>query len=106
MIRRNKFKNVPVVIDGLRFDSKKEALRWSELVALQRAGKIGGLRRQVRIPIRVNSVIIARYVADAVYIEDGRMVVEDVKSPFTRMNPVYRLKKRCLAAMGIEIREA
>lgn len=102
---RSKFGNVKTVVDGLPFDSKKEAARWVELVALQRAGKINGLRRQVRIPIRVNDVIVFRYVADFVYVERGQRVVEDVKSSFTRMNPVYRLKKKMLAAMGIEIRE-
>lgn len=103
---RSKFGNVKTVIGELSFDSKKEAARWVELVALQRAGKISGLRRQVRIPIRVNDVIVCRYVADFVYIEAGQRVVEDVKSSFTRMNPVYRLKKKMLAAMGVEIREA
>lgn len=104
MIRR-KFNNTPTVVDGVKFDSKKEAARWALLVAMQRAGKIGGLRRQVRFPIRVNDVIVCRYVADFVYVEAGQRVVEDVKSSFTRMNPVYRLKKKMMAAMGVEIRE-
>jgi hypothetical protein len=94
------------VIDGVRFDSRKEAARWGELVLLQRAGRIGCLRRQVRIPIRVNGVTVCRYVADAVYLEDGRRVVEDTKSEITRRLPVYRLKRKLLAALyGIEIRE-
>lgn len=104
MIRR-KFNNTPTVVGGVKFDSKKEAARWVQLVALQRAGKIAGLRRQVRFPIRVNGEIVCRYVADFVYIEAGQRVVEDVKSSFTRMNPVYRLKKKMMAAIGVEIRE-
>lgn len=103
---RSKFNNVKTVVDGLPFDSKKEAARWIALVAMQRSGTISGLRRQVRIPIRVNDVIVCRYVADFVYVEAGQRIVEDVKSSFTRMNPVYRLKKKMLAAMGVEIREA
>lgn len=72
---------------------------------MQKAGSIKYLRRQVRIPIRLNDVIVCRYVADATYLEAGRLVVEDTKSKITKANPVYRLKKRMLAAMGIEIRE-
>ncbi len=53
----------------------------------------------------MNGVIVCRYVADFVYIRDGRRVIEDVKSSFTKMLPVYRLKKRLLAAVGLEINE-
>lgn len=105
--RRGKYRNEPVEVGGVRFDSKKEARRWLELLELQAAGRIVGLRRQVRIPLRVNGVVVCRYVADAVYVEAGRRVIEDVKSPITRMNPVYRLKRKLLAAVyaGAEIRE-
>lgn len=90
----------------MRFDSRKEAARWAELVALESAGAISGLRRQVRIPIRVNGVRVCVYVADAVYCEGGRRVIEDTKSEVTRRLPVYRLKRKLLAAIyGIEIRE-
>jgi hypothetical protein len=95
-----------VTIDGIRFDSKKEARRWFELVSLQRQGKISGLVRQVTIPIRVNDVVVCRYRADAKYIENGKIIVEDTKSKITKTNPVYRLKKKLLAAtLDIEIRE-
>lgn len=105
MKARTKFGNVKTEVDGLAFDSRKEASRWVILVALQRGGAISGLQRQVRFPIRVNDVVIARYVADFVYIEAGQRIVEDVKSKFTAKNPMYRLKKKCMAAMGIEIQE-
>lgn len=98
-----KFKNEPVTVGGLRFDSRKEAKRWGELCLLRDAGAIDGLRRQVRIPVRVNGVIVCRYVADAVYVENGRRVIEDAKGLRT---PVYKLKKRLLLAVyGIHIRE-
>ncbi len=105
MNRRRKFNNVPTIVDGVRFDSKKEARRWGELLAMHKAGRITALQRQVRIPIRLNGVVVCRYVADFVYIANGQRVIEDVKSPITRMNPVYRLKRRMLAAMGVEIQE-
>lgn len=46
------------------------------------------------------------YVADFVYMENGKQVVEDVKSDITRANPVYKIKKKMLMYVhGIEITE-
>jgi hypothetical protein len=93
-------------VDGVRFDSRKEARRWADLKVMEAAGAISGLRLQVRIPIVVNGVRVCVYIADAVYIEAGRRVIEDTKSAVTRRLPVYRLKRKLLAALyGIEIRE-
>lgn len=90
----------------MKFDSKKEAARWGELLILQRVASISALRRQVRFPLVVNGVLVCVYVADFVYIEAGRRVIEDVKSAFTRKLPVYRLKKKLMRAVwGIDIRE-
>ncbi len=92
-------------MDGIKFDSRKEAARWVELLTLESAGVLTGLRRQVRIPIQVNGVKVCVYVADFTYTRNGREVVEDVKSEFTKMLPLYRLKKKMLAAWGVEINE-
>lgn len=103
---RFKYRNKPVVIDGVRFDSRKELKRWNELRLLEAAGVIADLRRQVDYQINVNGVKVCSYVADFAYVEAGRDVIEDVKSPITRRNPVYRLKRKLLAAAcGLEIRE-
>lgn len=104
--KKSKYRNEPMLIDGIRFDSKKEALRWRELKLLESAGKISGLERQVEFPLAVNGVVVCCYRADAVYLEDGKRVVEDTKSEITRRHPVYRLKRKLLAAaLGVEIRE-
>jgi len=51
-------------------------------------------------------VKICRYVADFGYIENGAVVIEDVKSKITKGLPVYRLKKKLMKALyGIDIRE-
>lgn len=90
----------------MRFDSKKEARRWVELFNRQAVGAIHSLRRQVRYPIDVNGFRVCVYVADATYVEGGRLIVEDVKSPMTRKLPAYRLKRKLMAAVfGITIRE-
>lgn len=100
-----KYHNSKTVIDGIRFDSKKEARRYLELKMLERAGVIKDLRRQVPYVI-INKSRYGRaikYVADFVYYEDDKLVVEDVKGVLT---PLYKLKKRLMAEVyGIEVKE-
>jgi len=98
-----KYKSEPQTIDGKKFDSKKEARRYRELLLLQRAGKISGLRCQVSFTLVVNEVHICRYIADFVYFEDGKKIVEDVKGFLTKE---YKLKRKLMKAVhGIIIRE-
>ena len=44
----SKYHAEKVTVNGITFDSKKEARRFLELTALEQAGKIHGLRRQVK----------------------------------------------------------
>lgn len=102
----SKYRNRPVVVDGIRHDSRKEARRWADLQLLERSGKISDLKRQVVFPLDVNGHSICAYIADATYLEAGVFVVEDTKSEITRKNPVYRIKRKLLKALrGIEVRE-
>lgn len=103
--RRSKYGAQPVNIDGLRFDSKKEAARWNQLVLLERAGVIQGLRRQVPFVLIDKSKYgrAIKYVADFSYMQDGVEIVEDAKGYRT---DVYKLKKRMLAERyGIIVKE-
>ena len=96
------------VVDGHTFDSKKEAKRYSELCLMEKAGAIHGLQIQVPFPLIKKSKYGRgiRFYADYVYYEGNTMVVEDVKSPITRKNPVYALKKRLMAELyGIVLKE-
>jgi hypothetical protein len=94
---------VPTVVDGIKFDSGKESQRYLALKAEQQAGVISFLRLQKRYILRVNGIILCRYVADFVYIRNGQQVVEDCKGVLT---PVYKLKKRLMKIIhGIEIYE-
>lgn len=43
---RAKYGNRKVALDGITFDSKKEAQRYTELKLLEKAGKITGLQLQ------------------------------------------------------------
>ncbi len=87
------------------FDSAKEAKRWGELQFMVKAGEIRNLERQVRFPIIVNGVKVCTYIADFTYEELGGVVVEDVKSEFTRKDPLFRLKSKLLKpTTGIDIK--
>lgn len=101
-----------MVLNGITFDSQKEARRWQALLVEQQGGLIQSLRRQVPIRVPVKNVVTGEetiafvYRADFYYIRGGKRVVEDVKSPMTKKLPMYRLKKRMLKAVyGIEIVE-
>lgn len=68
------------------FDSKKERLRYQELLLLEKAGKIQGLTRQVRfelIPSQYDGKKCVEracnYIADFTYWVDGEFIVEDCK---------------------------
>lgn len=104
----NKYRNVPTMIDGLAFDSKKEAARYQELKLLQHAGEIGAILLQPAFPIKVNDVFICSYYADFSYLvlASGAMVYEDVKSEITRKDKAYRIKKKLVEAIyGVTITE-
>jgi hypothetical protein len=97
-----KFRNVPTVVDGILFPSKKEARRWVELRALERAGKIAHLTRQMPYRLEVNGQLIATYRPDFEYVENGERVTEDAKGVQT---PEFRLKKKLMEAIhGVVIK--
>lgn len=76
------------------------------LLARLRLGEIACLERQKIFRIKVNGVRVCNYVADFCFVEGGKLVVQDVKSPMTRKLPVYVLKRKLLAAVfGIAIQE-
>lgn len=101
---RRKYRNVPVVIDDMRFDSKAEGARYQALKLLVQAGEIAQVQIHPRFQLRINDVDVATYVGDFGYVtKEGQYVVEDVKGMKT---PAYRIKKRLMKALHrIEIRE-
>ena len=109
MARPNKYNNRKTILDGIKFDSAKEARRYAELKLLEQAGEIKNLELQKRFRLIVGGVWVADYVADFWYfekLEPGGIweeVVEDVKGFQT---DVYKLKRRLMLAIhAIEIRE-
>lgn len=95
----NKFGAKPTIVDNIRFSSKREARRYSELRLLERAGEIGALVLQPRYPLKVNGKLICTYVADFEYYPgDPRKakVVEDAKGVRT---PVFAIKAKLFEAL-------
>ena len=106
----NKYHNRKITRDGETFDSAKEYRRFCELRLLERAGRIADLRRQVKYELipaqRIGGKVAERacnYVADFVYTEDGREIVEDTKGVRTADYIIKR--KLMLWVHGIQIRE-
>ena len=123
----SKYKAKKVEINGIKFDSKREARRYEELLILEQAGEIKDLKRQVKyilIPAQrepdtvgarggnIKGKLIERecaYVADFVYIDThtGEQIVEDVKG--YRDGQAYALfkikRKLMLYVHGIQIKE-
>lgn len=110
-----KYRNKITILDGIRFDSQKEASRWAELRILEKDGVIKDLRRQVKYilipaqyiqPKKGRRKLIEKecsYLADFVYTENGKTVVEDTKGVRTAAYIVKR--KLMLWVHGIRIRE-
>lgn len=111
---RSKYGAQPTTVDGIRFDSKKEATRYGELKLLLESRSIRNLELQPRFLLLVetpvhNDVKLGEYRGDFKYEEltetGGRwdLVVEDVKGFKT---PLYRWKKKHVEAQyGITVVE-
>lgn len=83
-------------VDGIVFDSGKEAKRYADLKNLQRAGLIECLERQPSWLVTINGQPYCRYSADFAYIDKatGKPVIEDTKSSGTAKDDAYRLRKK------------
>lgn len=126
---RNKYKAKKVYVDGIEFDSKKEAKRYSELKLMEKTGMIHDLRIQQvfeLIPSQYEYIStggyykkgknkgkpktkkicvekVCAYKADFMYECKGETVVEDTKGFRTKDYIIKR--KLMLYIHGIKIRE-
>lgn len=118
---RSKYGNKKLTVGGITFDSKTEASRYRDLYFLEKAGKISNLQRQVKfilIPAQYEPDTVGKrggvkrgklierecsYIADFVYTEDGKQVVEDTKGFRTAD---YKIKRKLMLYVhGIRIKE-
>lgn len=96
----NKYKNNKVTIDGIRFDSQKEAGRYLVLKQMQKNGEITNLELQPEFVLQEKfrfegkAVRAIKYIADFRYKDkEGNVIIEDVKGMKTE---VYKIKKKML----------
>ena len=122
----SKFHSKKITAHGITFDSKKEYRRYCELLLLERAGKIQSLERQKvfeLVPAQYETFErygkkgqrlkdgkrcienAVKYIADFVYIENGKTVVEDTKSEATKTKDYIIKRKLMLYVHGIRIKE-
>lgn len=102
--RGNKYGAKRTVVDGISFDSKREAEVYSDLKLLEREGSISGFERQRKFNLIVNGEIIGTYKADFAFIDhdqDGRLRVVDVKGVVSR--EFARTQKHIKALYGIDV---
>ena len=98
---RSKYHNKKIEVDGITFDSRKEARRFQELRLMEKTGDISNLELQKRFELipkqkdaNGRTIRACGYVADFVYLDkDGKQVIEDVKGMRT---DVYKLKKKLM----------
>lgn len=110
VVNAPKYRNQKVEVDGIKFDSKKEAKRWQELKLAEGLGNITNLRTQVRYTLipaqkRTDGTTERKveYVADFSYDAIVGAVVEDVKGMKT---PMYILKRKLMLWVhGITVKE-
>jgi hypothetical protein len=103
-LKVSKYFNKKVEIDGIRFDSKKEAMVYVKLKTLLGAGELTSLNRQVSFSFVHNGIKICTYRADFETIDkNGVRHLIDAKGFRTRE---YLIKKKLMKAFyGIDIEE-
>lgn len=106
----SKYGNKKVVVNGIQFDSKREARRYLDLKAMETAGQIQNLQLQVRYELipsqRIDGKVVEKpvyYIADFQYEQNGETIVEDTKGHRTDKYIIKR--KLMLHVHGIRIRE-
>ena len=97
-VKLSKYNARKTIIDGIKFDSKKEAGRYKELKLLEKAGEIKNLQLQPRFTLQESFKYQGKterkitYIADFMYEEkNGQVVVEDTKGYRT---DVYKIKRK------------
>lgn len=93
-----KYHNKKMVVDGITFDSMREASYYVAYKNLERQGEIKNLQLQTPFNIEINGKKICKYLADFTYEDNSGFHIVDVKSPITAKDRVFRLKKKLVEA--------
>ncbi len=103
IMKKLKYRNIKIEVDGIKFDSKAEYKRYTELKLFERVKNISDLELQVKFELQPSFVDnqgvkqrAITYVADFVYKENNKIIVEDLKSVATAKDSTYKIKKKML----------
>ncbi len=96
MESNSKYHNVRTELDGITFDSAREANRYAELKIELLAGEITELELQKPFSLDVSGIHICNYFADFVYKRDAMQIVEDAKGKPTDL---YKIKRALMLAI-------
>lgn len=111
--RNKKVKGFDIDGNTITFDSVREAKRWGELMAMQKAGKIDNLQRQIPFLFEIDGAYLTyvgsnrkvKFVLDFKYrdVETNEWAFEDAKGVRT---DAYKLKQALMDWVhGIEVLE-
>lgn len=85
---RRKYKNKPTTVDGIRFDSKREARYYQQLKLEQQCGLVSYFLRQVPLHLPGGTRLVVDFL---VVMADGRIRYVDAKG---RETQAFRIKRR------------
>lgn len=105
----NKYRNQKTQIDRYVFDSVSEGRRYRELKLLERAGEITDLQLQPKFLLQEafkkngKNYRKIEYIADFMYEEKGKVIVEDVKGMETKE---FKIKRKLFEYkyLGLELK--
>lgn len=99
--KKNKFNAKKAVYNGTRYDSGLEAHVAEQLDFLLKAGELVEVKRQVKIPLMVNDVLICNYIIDFVVVDKyGQKKYIEAKGFRTAL---WEMKWKLCMALGNQI---
>lgn len=109
---RNKYRNKKVEVQGVKYDSKKEAKITQEILLLEKAGKVRDVVLKPKFDFKIEGETIRyasgrplTYTADVQYfdIEKDKLIVVDIKGFETDVFKIKRALMKHINLIDIEI---
>lgn len=116
-MKRRKYKNTPVTVYGIKFDSEKEAVYYCHLKGRKAIGQVTDLELQPVFKFEINGVPVripsqtnpkgrqAKYTADFRFydVQEGKQRVIDVKGYDTGASKLRRAFVKAIWGVDVEI---
>lgn len=103
--KRSKYGNRKTVVDGITFDSKREAAYYDELKQRERLGEVDDVKLQEPFVLSINGCLVCTYKADFVFydIRERRRRVVDVKGVKTKDFIIKQKLMRAVHGIDVEV---